>query len=120
MAGRDGAGQKFVPGSRKYDRTIDDALRTMERFAAWLENAKLDNVWLQAEDALQVAMLHGMMTHLRDSIDEVLAQGGDEVDATAALLHSFAGQPRDFTPAEQFTEQNTEPILSHTNGKQQP
>ena len=112
MAGRDGDGKKFVPGSRKYDRSIDDALRTMERLAAWLENAKLDNVWLQAEDALQVAMLHGMMTHLRDSIDEVLAQGGEEVEATAALLHSFAGQQ-----SAQFTAD--EKILLPRNGKQQ-
>ena len=104
MAGRDGTGQKFVPGSRKVDRTIDDALRTMERFAAWLESAKQENVWLQAEDALQVAMLHGMMTHVRQAIDEVLAQGGDEVEATAALLHSFAGrQLAEFTADDQHT-----------------
>jgi hypothetical protein len=31
MAGRDGQGQSFSPGSRKRDRSIDDALRTMER-----------------------------------------------------------------------------------------
>lgn len=112
MAGRDGTGQKFVPSSRKYDRTIDDALRTMERFAAWLENAKQENVWLQAEDALQVAMLHGMMTHLRQAIDDVLVQGGEEVAATAALLHSFAGQQ-----AAQFTADNQRQPQS--NGKQQ-
>ena len=107
MAGRDGTGQKFVPGSRKYDRTIDDALRTMERFAAWLENAKQENVWIQAEDALQVAMLHGMLTHLRQAIDEVLMEGGAEVEATAILLHSFAGrQLAQFTADEQQVPSN--------------
>jgi hypothetical protein len=92
MAGRDGKGDKFSPGSRKSDRTIDDALRTMERLAAWLDTARQDNPWQQAEDPLQVAMLHGMLAHLRQSIDELLILGGDEASATARALHALAGQ----------------------------
>jgi hypothetical protein len=92
MAGRDGKGEKFSPGSRKNDRTIDDALQTMERLAAWLENARQDNAWQQADDPLQVAMLHGMLVHLRQSIDGLLALGGDEVTETARALHALAGQ----------------------------
>jgi len=92
MAGRDGKGEKFVPGSRKQDRTIDDALRTMERLAAWLSTAEQADVWHQSSDPLQVAMLHGMLVHLRQSIDAVLALGGDEVVETARALHALAAQ----------------------------
>jgi hypothetical protein len=92
MAGRDGKGERFVPGSRKADRTIDDALRTMERLSTWLDTARQDNVWQQADDPLQVAMLHGMLTHVRQSIDAVLALGGEEVQAVAQALRSLAAQ----------------------------
>ena len=92
MAGRDGKGEKFVPGSRKQDRSIDDALRTMERLATWLTTAEEQDVWHQAEDPLQVAMLHGMLTHLRQSIDQVLALGGEEAAATAQALRALAAQ----------------------------
>jgi hypothetical protein len=92
MAGRDGKGDKFSPGSRKSDRTVDDALRTMERLAAWLDGARQENAWQQAEDPLQVAMLHGMLVHLRQSIDGLLALGGDEAVETARALHALAGQ----------------------------
>jgi hypothetical protein len=92
MAGRDGQGQGFSPGSRKQDRTIDDALKTMERLATWLEMAKEQNVWSQADDSLQVAMLHGMLTHLRKEIDECLAMGGNEVEEIARTLRTLAMQ----------------------------
>jgi hypothetical protein len=92
MAGRDGKGEKFVPGSRKQDRTVDDALRTMERLAAWLETAERDNVWLQTEDPLQVAMLHGMLVHLHQQIDRLLHLGGEELEATVQALRTLAAQ----------------------------
>lgn len=92
MAGRDGAGERFVPGSRKQDRTVDDALRTMERLAAWLDTARAENAWQQAEDAIQVAMLHGMLIHLRQSIDELLALGGEEVEDVARAMRTLAAQ----------------------------
>jgi hypothetical protein len=92
MAGRDGKGEKFVPGSRKQDRTVDDALRTMERLAAWLATAEQEDIWHQSDDPLQIAMLHGMLVHLRQSIDHVLALGGDEVSQTARALRALAAQ----------------------------
>jgi hypothetical protein len=90
MAGRDGQGEKFAPGSRKADRTVDDALRTMERLAAWLETAKQGDVWQQAEDPIQAAMLHGMLVHLRGEIDTMLRLGGDEMDETVRALRTLA------------------------------
>jgi hypothetical protein len=92
MAGRDGQGERFVPGSRKRDRTIDDALRTMERLATWLETAKEENAWQQTDDPLQSAMLHGMLVHLRKEIDELLALGGDELQETVRALRALAAQ----------------------------
>jgi hypothetical protein len=90
MAGRDGKGDRFVPGSRKQDQSIDDALRTMERLATWLATAEEQDVWHQAEDPLEVAMLQGMLTHLRQSIDDVLALGGEEAAATTRALRALA------------------------------
>jgi hypothetical protein len=58
----------------------------MERLAWWLEGAREQNAWQQAEDAVQVAMLHGMLEHLRKEIDAFIAQGGDEVQET---VHAF-------------------------------
>jgi hypothetical protein len=92
MAGRDGKGEKFSPGSRKQDRTLDDALKTMERLAAWLETAKQENVWRQTEDPLQAAMLHGMLVHLRQEIDQMIALGGDELQETVRALRTLAAQ----------------------------
>src|SRR5215212_3599530 len=37
----------------------------------------------------QLAMLYGMMTYLRQAIDDVPALGGEEVEATAVMLRSF-------------------------------
>ncbi|HLF24864.1 MAG TPA: hypothetical protein VJG32_00890 [Anaerolineae bacterium] len=92
MAGRDGKGEKFSPGSRKTDRTVDDALRTMERLATWLESARQENVWRQTDDPLQAAMLHGMLIHLREEIDQLLALGGDELQDTVHALRTLATQ----------------------------
>lgn len=92
MAGRDGKGERFVPGSRKADRTVDDALRTMERLAAWLETAKQADVWGQTEDPLQAAMLHGMLVHLVAGIETLLAQGGAELEETVQAFRTLAVQ----------------------------
>lgn len=92
MAGRDGKGERFVPGSRKQDRTVDDALRTMERLAAWLETAEQDNIWLQTEDPLQNAMLHGMLVHLHQKIDQLLLLGGEELQDTVRALRTLAAR----------------------------
>jgi hypothetical protein len=92
MAGRDGKGEKFVPGSRKRDRTVDDALKTMERLATWLETAEQDNVWFQTEDPLQAGMLHGMLVHLGQKIDRLLLLGGEELQDTVRALRTLAAQ----------------------------
>ena len=95
MAGRDGKGEKFVPGSRKQDRTLDDALRTMERLATWLVSAEEQDIWRQTDDPLQIAMLHGMLVHLRQSIEHVLALGGAEAHETAQALRALAAQSQE-------------------------
>lgn len=73
---------------------MDDALRTMERLATWLELAGQDNVWLQTEDPLQVAMLHGMLVHLQRQIDRLLLMGGEELQETVQALRTLAAQER--------------------------
>jgi hypothetical protein len=90
MAGRDGQGQVFSPGSRKRDRTIDDALKTMERLGQWLETARGEDVWRQLDDPLQVAMLHGMLSHLQQEIEQFLALGGNEMEETVRRLRTLA------------------------------
>ena len=65
------------------DESIEDAMKTMERFADWLIATQdaARNPWLEA-DAVNSAMLYGMLTHLREEIDRVLALGGDEARNT--------------------------------------
>jgi hypothetical protein len=92
MAGRNGQGDSFSPGSRKRDRSIDDALKTMERLAAWLETANEENAWQQAEDPIQAAMLHGMLVYLSRQIDQLIAQGGEELQETVRALKTLASQ----------------------------
>jgi hypothetical protein len=92
MAGRDGQGQVFSPGSRKRDRTVEDALKTMERLAQWLEMAHEEDVWRQMDDPLQVAMLHGMLFYLQQEIEQLLALGGEEVGETVRALRTLAAQ----------------------------
>jgi hypothetical protein len=92
MAGRNGQGESFSPGSRKRDRSIDDALKTMERLAAWLETANEENAWRQAEDPVQAAMLHGMLVYLSRQIDQLIAQGGEELQETVRALKTLASQ----------------------------
>ena len=90
MAGRDGQGEVFSPGSRKRDRTVDDALKTMERLGQWLETAGEQNIWKQLDDPLQVAMLHGMLFHLQHEIEQVLSLGGEEVEEIIRSLRTLA------------------------------
>ncbi len=90
MAGRDGDGNITLPGSKKRDRTIDDALTTMERLAMWLQDARAQNAWALAENPYQIAMLHGMLTHLRSEIDEFLESGGADVQQTVHNLRALA------------------------------
>lgn len=92
MAGRDGQGQVFSPGSRKRDRTVEDALKTMERLGQWLEMACEEDVWRQMDDPLQTAMLHGMLFHLQQQIEQLLALGGEEVEETVRALRTLAVQ----------------------------
>lgn len=92
MAGRDGQGEVFSPGSRKRDRTVDDALKTMERLAQWLEVAREERIWQQLDDPLQIAMLHGMLYHLQHEIEQILALGGMEVEQTVIALRALATQ----------------------------
>ncbi len=92
MAGRDGEGKGFSPGSRKRDRTVDDALKTMERLATWLDEAKQQNVWLQTDSAFQAAMLHGMLVHLQQEIEQLLELGGPELQETVRALRTLAVQ----------------------------
>ena len=65
------------------DETIQDAMKTMERFSDWLILAQdnSQNVWLQT-DAVNTAMLYGMLAHLRDDIDKVLELGGADARET--------------------------------------
>ncbi len=65
------------------DETIEDAMKTMERFSDWLMEAHADakNPWLQS-DPLGVAMLYGMLAHLRDEINRVLELGGEDARTT--------------------------------------
>ena len=92
MAGRDGQGKSFSPGSRKRDTTVDDALKTMERLSLWLENANEENAWLQTEDPVQMAMLHGMLVHIRAQIDQLINLGGAELEETVKALCTLAAQ----------------------------
>lgn len=94
MAGRDGEGRSFSPGSRKRDRTVDDALITMERLATWLDEAKQVNVWQHTDNALQAAMLHGMLVHLQREIGALLELGGPELQETVQALRTLAVQEK--------------------------
>lgn len=64
----------------------------MERLAVWFETAKQENVWQQTVDPLEAAMLHGMLTHLRQEIDQLIALGGDDLQDTIHALRTLAVQ----------------------------
>ena len=94
MPGRDGLGNAVTPSARKRDRDINDALATMERLATWLQDARERNAWAETEDALQTVMLHGLLTHLRNEIDSLLALGADDAAAALAQLRGAASDAR--------------------------
>lgn len=75
------------------DDTLEDAMKTMERFADWLAETRDDarNPW-HSVDALNTAMLYGMLEHLRAEIDAVLALGGEEARAAYEM---FRGKKRE-------------------------
>ena len=77
-------------GARRRDSPVDDALQTMERLALWLDSARQENVWLQTNDPIQMAMLYGMLTHLDTAIADLLLLGGDEVAETVHALQALA------------------------------
>src|SRR5918912_1066999 len=74
------------------DETLEDAMKTMERFADWLADAEDRNVWGQA-DALNTAMLYGMLLHLHAEIERVLTLGGDEARGTFEFFKAMQPRP---------------------------
>ncbi len=72
------------------DGSVDGALKTMERLAAWLDEAMRRNVWQEIEDPIQLAMVHGMLVHLHAQMEELIELGGEEVDFTVRALHAIA------------------------------
>jgi hypothetical protein len=62
----------------------------MERLGQWLETAKVEDIWQQMDDPLQVAMLHGMLFHLQQEIEQLLALGGKETEDTVRVLRTLA------------------------------
>ena len=74
------------------DESIEDAFKTMERFSDWLIEAQepTRNVWQEC-DAMNTAMLYGMLMHLRNQIDQMLAAGGDE----ARQIYEFFSRNKD-------------------------
>ncbi len=75
------------------DETVEDAMKTMERLSDWLilTREPSQNVWLQ-NDPLNVAMLYGMLMHLRDEINNVVALGGDEARQTYEFFSRKANE----------------------------
>jgi len=73
--------KSILVGKRRKGRddTIEDAMKTMERFSDWLADSQdaAKNPWTQP-DPLAIAMLYGMLEHLRDDITRVLELGGDD------------------------------------------
>ncbi len=65
------------------DETLEDAMKTMERFSDWLQDSReaSRNPWLQS-DPVNIAMLYGMLEHLRGEIEKVIALGGEDARNT--------------------------------------
>ena len=59
------------------DETLEDAMKTMERFSDWLIAAQERNPWPEA-DAVNTAMLYALLVHLRDEIGKVIELGGED------------------------------------------
>lgn len=73
------------------DETIEDAMKTMERLSDWLQDAAEKNPWLQS-DPVNIAMLYGMLEHLRGEIDKALALGGEDAHATYEFFRGMESQ----------------------------
>ncbi len=65
------------------DETLEDAMKTMERFSDWLQDSReaSRNPWLQS-DPVNIAMLYGMLEHLSGEIDKIISLGGEDARAT--------------------------------------
>ncbi len=63
------------------DETLEDAMKTMERFSDWLQDASEKNPWLLS-DPVNIAMLYGMLEHLSGEIDKIISLGGEDARAT--------------------------------------
>ncbi len=75
------------------DETIEDAMKTMERLSDWLQDAAEKNPWQQS-DPVNIAMLYGMLEHLRSEIDKTIALGGEDVRATYEFFRGMkSNQP---------------------------
>lgn len=74
------------------DETIEDAMKTMERLSDWLSDAQQKNAWLQA-DAVNTAMLYGLLTYLRTEIEKLIALGGDEARSTFEFFKGMKRAP---------------------------
>jgi hypothetical protein len=59
------------------DETIEDAMKTMERFSDWLQDASEKSPWKQS-DPVNIAMLYGMLEHIRSEIEKVIVLGGED------------------------------------------
>ncbi len=71
--------KSIMVGKRRKGRddSIEDAFKTMERFSDWLTDSHEKNPWLEA-DAVNAAMLYGMLLHLREEIEKLIALGGED------------------------------------------
>lgn len=74
------------------DRTLEDAFKTMERFALWLQTAQEQNVWAEA-DPLQMAMLYRFLEQLDQQINHLLALGGDDARNALELFKLMRQNP---------------------------
>ena len=75
------------------DRSIEDALKTMERFALWIQMAQEQNVWEEA-DPLQVAMLYRFLEQIDGQINQLLALGGSDARNALELFNLMGQDPR--------------------------
>ena len=75
------------------DRTIEDALKTMERFTLWLQMAQEENVWEEV-DPLQMAMLYRFLEQIDGQINQLLALGGGDARNALELFNLMGHDPR--------------------------
>ena len=75
------------------DRTIEDALKTMERFTLWLQMAQEENVWEEV-DPLQMAMLYRFLEQIDGQINQLLALGGSDARNALELFNLMGQAPR--------------------------